>query len=178
MSKRNTKSIVIDACIAHSAGGRNSPVSYECSEFLRRIFKICHTFAISDKLKEEWEKHRTPYALRWYNSMHSKDKIEEIGDIKNNVLRDKIINSGLTNDELKTVLKDIHILEAALETDKIVISTDDRVRNLLKGISASIIELRDIIWVNPKHDLNFLLYWLKKGANPREDLKLGYSDNT
>jgi hypothetical protein len=62
--------------------------------------------------------------------------------------------------------KDLCLIEAALATDKIVISLDDNTaRKFFSEASVKIDELKDIVWVNPdKVDEEQPIEWLRNGA--------------
>ncbi len=63
------------------------------------------------------------------------------------------------------MLKDIHLLETALITDKTIISLDETVRKIFAKASDQVGEIRSIIWVNPeKTDTEDPIEWLKTGA--------------
>ena len=60
-----------------------------------------------------------------------------------------------------------HLIEAALETDKTIISLDETVRMLYAQVSQQVGEIRDIIWVNPERTTEEQpITWLKNGALP------------
>jgi hypothetical protein len=71
------------------------------------------------------------------------------------------------------------VIEAALATDKIVISLDDNTaRKFFSEASVKIDELKDIVWVNPdKVDEEQPIEWLRNGAKVESDrLLMNYSD--
>ncbi len=65
-------------------------------------------------------------------------------------------------------LKDLHLIEAALATDRIVVSLDERARREL-AVDAS----KDIVWVNAVLEGGHAVYWLRNGAPDKEEWKLG-----
>ena len=71
------------------------------------------------------------------------------------------------------MIRDAHLISAAMATDQIVISLDDRSRRLFANLSGEISALAGIHWVNPNENHDRLIIWLKAGAKPRNDLKLG-----
>ncbi len=61
--------------------------------------------------------------------------------------------------------KDFHLLEAALETDKTVISLDQTVRTLFAQAAQQVGEIRDVVWVNPDRTVEEQpIVWLQNGA--------------
>jgi hypothetical protein len=57
---------------------------------------------------------------------------------------------GLTDKQEKNALKDCHLIDAALKTDKIIASADDRAKEIfsIAAIKAEI--MQKLIWINPK----------------------------
>jgi hypothetical protein len=70
-------------------------------------------------LAAEWDRHQSLYAARWRAEMRTRNKVVDIADGQNEKLRNQLPMS-------RAILKDLHLIEAALATDKIVISLDDR----------------------------------------------------
>ena len=64
-------------------------------------------------------------------------------------LRDKIKRIIAKTKDREAMLEDFHLIEAALATDRTVVSRDETVRNLFATASSRIGELKNIIWVNP-----------------------------
>jgi len=77
---------------------------------------------------------------------------------------------------IQAMLKDLHLLETAVHSNKIVVS-DDRIAaknfNLVAELIDGIDELRSIMWVNPVLD-DDLATWLEKGAPEEKARMLGY----
>ena len=93
--------------------------------------------------------------------MTSKGKVEAIPHIENEQLRAEAPGT-------RSAQKDLHLVEAALATDKIVISLDDRARTELSVPSAV-----EVMWVHPVDEGGRVIYWLNKGAEPVDEWKLG-----
>jgi hypothetical protein len=113
-------------------------------------------------LADEWDKHQSLFALRWRAEMRSQAKIVDIVDVEHADVRAQVAMTP-------AVMKDLHLVEASLATDKVVVSLDDRARAEL-NVEAT----RDVTWVNAVADGGHAIYWLRGGANPVERWKLGY----
>ncbi len=74
------------------------------------------------------------------------------------------------------MLKDFHLVEAASQADKIVISMDETVRNCFREITHKIRPLAFIAWVNPCIREETPVDWLKNGARLERERLLGYHD--
>jgi hypothetical protein len=70
--------------------------------------------------------------------------------------------------------KDTHLIEAALRYDKIVLSRDEKMRNLLGEVSSKIKVLQEILWANPDLEADGVLLWLEQGAKMEAVRRLGH----
>ena len=89
-------------------------------------------------------------------------------------LRDKIDAIIPTVGVRREMLKDVHLLEAALATDQTVTSLNEIDREHFQSACDSIDEIRHIVWVNPDKDEEGCLAWVEAGAPPDDHRKLGY----
>ena len=71
------------------------------------------------------------------------------------------------------VAKDVHLVEAALATDRLITSQDERVRSALRTASNNVGELKRIVWVNPTRGDEKPVDWLREGAKTEERRLLG-----
>lgn len=70
---------------------------------------------------------------------------------------------------------DMLLIEAALATDRTVVSLDDEVRGLFKLNIDRLRSLGRILWVNPDQGEEDAITWLQSGARPERHRMLGYS---
>jgi hypothetical protein len=115
-------------------------------------------------LAQEWDRHQSLFAARWRADMRSRDKIVDIAIVANDQVRRQVVMS-------KAVAKDLHLIEAALATDQIVILLDDRAQ-----IELRVEATKDVVWVNAVVQGGHAVYWLRNGAPPVEEWKLGWGD--
>jgi hypothetical protein len=87
--------------------------------------------------------------------------------------RHPIDRSDITATLCKEMLEDIHLIEAALATDKTLLSLDKQVRRHFKLFLPQLPELEAVSWQNPA-EAEEILDWLEKGAPPDEHRMLGY----
>jgi hypothetical protein len=71
--------------------------------------------------------------------------------------------------EREAILKDAHLIEAALSADRIVASLDETARTLFQTT-----ELNVVTWVNPVSERARIKAWLEEGAPPVDEWKLGH----
>jgi ABC-type iron transport system FetAB ATPase subunit len=88
-------------------------------------------------------------------------------------LHDKIDRAAQSEKARAAMLKDVHLLEAALATDEIVVALDETVRGLFIEAVISVGEIRNVVWVNPDRADEEPLIWLEGGAKPDKKRRLG-----
>ncbi|MEK7729699.1 MAG: hypothetical protein AAB354_14935 [candidate division KSB1 bacterium] len=178
MAGKSSRVLVIDASVAHASGGEDAmfPTSVRCRDFLKAVLRICHRMAMSPAVAEEWNKHQSHFARRWRVAMTSKKKIVycEAGSNKN--LRTRITQAAVGDKESAAMLKDIHLLEAAQATDRIVVSLDETVRKLFAQAARRIGELKSITWVNPDESEEKPIAWLEQKMRQDKSRQLGHTD--
>ncbi|HLN32763.1 MAG TPA: hypothetical protein VK395_33850 [Gemmataceae bacterium] len=80
------------------------------------------------------------------------------------IISEKIQVECKDSDVLAIVLKDCHLLEAALATDSRIASLDEKARHHCAELAVAIEEMRAIIWVNPDVPEEGAIEWLEQGA--------------
>ena len=71
----------------------------------------------------------------------------------------------------QAMIKDAHLLEAALGSDLIVVSGDNKVRALFGKAVNCISEIGPIVWVNPAQEVD-ARKWLEDGAEAKPERTL------
>ncbi len=168
MRNSDSKRLVIDADVARSAGDETAtdPRSINCREFLIQVRTQQHQLVITETISEEWKRHQSRFARRWRLSMEARRRTVSINPPEDQQLRSKIEVTSSNANEIETMEKDYHLLEAALSTDNSIISCDDSVRILYAQASKQVGEIRKIIWVNPDKTEEEPIVWLENGAPP------------
>jgi hypothetical protein len=156
-----SKRLVIDASVASAAGLTMKPDSRRCREFLQAVLRISHRATMTPLLRVEWKRHQSLFARAWLAEMTSRAKVEAIVDVPNQDLRAQAPGTV-------SAQKDLHLIEAALATDKIVISLDDKAR-----VELSVPAAADVMWIHPVDKGGRVIYWLNKGGDAVEEWKLG-----
>ncbi|HAG83222.1 MAG TPA: hypothetical protein DCL61_19275 [Cyanobacteria bacterium UBA12227] len=176
-AKRVSKRLVIDASVGRSSGGEEAtyPTSVHCRDFLKAVLDICHKVVMTPDIRDEWNKHQSEFARKWRSQMVAKRKFEFLDVPVNEELWNQIDLLAGTDKQRAEMFKDLRLLEAALVTDKTVISLDDNTaRRFFSKAAAQVDELKDIVWVNPdKIEEEQPIEWLQNGANPEPDRQLG-----
>ena len=74
----------------------------------------------------------------------------------------------------KAMLKDCLLIEAALATDKIVISLDEKVRRYFNQASVTVKNRKVILWINPDKSEDKAITWLQDDAKIEPARLLGH----
>lgn len=176
MAEKDSKRLVIDASIARSAGGEDATysISIYCRDFLETVLDICHRVVMTPDIRDEWNKHQSKSARIWLRRMVAKKKLYPCEIVVDDGLWSQVEAVTENDKDRGAMIKDIRLIEAALATDKIVISLDETVRQLFKKASDRVDELKEIVWVNPAKAEEQAIFWLENGAAPENERKLGF----
>ncbi|NER36048.1 MAG: hypothetical protein F6J93_19035 [Oscillatoria sp. SIO1A7] len=179
MPAKVCKRLVIDASVARAAGRENAtnPTAKNCRDFLKVVRELRHIIVMTPDIKEEWNKHQSLFARRWRSSMVAQKQLEYRTDIlTNNELWDVCDRLAETDNQRQEMFKDLRLLEAALVTDKIVISLDDNTaRRFFSRAARELEAIADIVWVNPNNvEEEQPIAWLENGAEPEKERYLGF----
>lgn len=202
MASGKSRRLVIDTTVAGAAGRHSDfPSSKHCRDFLNATLQICHHVVMTPDLREEWNRHQTAFVSEWRQTMIAKKKFHFVRPGGNELLRDNLekaatnslavkagMISHLSLSQLKAddpnagakeaMLKDFRLLEAAIATDRIVISLDNKVCNFFAAASEQTGEIRDIIWVDPTAQDRNPIGWLERGAKKEKQHLLGHKSLT
>lgn len=174
MSRNNAFCLVIDANIARSAGPEDAvfPTSKKCRDFLLAVETHGFNIVSTSELREEWNRHQSGFFLSWRARMMGQKRIEVLNDGPNAALRLKLGICATNEGEREAMLKDCHLLEAALRSDRRIASCETRVRRHFCRACPRVGEIRSIIWVNPDDDDERVLVWLEDGAPEESQRRL------
>lgn len=178
MMPRISKRLVIDASVARAAGGEEAtfPRSKYCRDFLNAILIICHSAVMTSEIESEWKRHQSKFARKWRRYMEGKKKICRSENTVNDKLRLKLDSIRVGNLDKEAMLKDMHLIEAALVTDKIVVSLDETVRRLFDASALILGDLKNTVWINPGIIEEKPVTWLEAGARNEKHRRLGYKN--
>ncbi len=172
MAKKPPRRLVIDVDVARSAGESKHPISSACRRFLETMLSVGHHVVMTDAIKEEWNSHQSRYFRIWLRQMWSRKQVNRVEEESNDNLRKKI-NKAVTPKQKIVVDKDVHLIEAAIATDRLVTSRDETARSAFGDASDDVGELRRIVWINPTQKYEKPIEWLQKGAKFEAHRQLG-----
>ncbi|KMY49555.1 hypothetical protein [Peribacillus loiseleuriae] len=166
------KVMIIDACVASSASAKDKPISTMCRKLLLEVLDSEHKLGFTKQLEEEWSNHRSLLAMKVLASMKSRKRVLFIHDSEGVFeIRDRMKDLP-DKQRIEAITKDLHLIEAALLTDKIIISSDKRARNHFSSIVHIIEELKELTWINPVNIEENVIGWINSGAPQEEKRRL------
>ena len=174
MAKQGSRRLVIDTDVVCSASESTDSVSSACRIFLKTVLDVGHRVVITDAIWKEWRRHRSGYSSTWLTQMYGRKRVCRIKKEKerNNNLRNRI-DKALPQNQRKLAAKDVHLIEAAIGTDRLVTSNDEKARRAYGNVVNEVAELKKIVWVNPTCVDEEPLKWLKNGAPDEKHRLLG-----
>jgi len=129
---------------------------------------------MTPRIQQEWNENQSGFARRWRASMVARKKVVFLDDPMRGSLRAEIDRQALNRRDFEEILNDVHLIEAALATDSIVISADQEARRLFSSMAQKGVgELRPVVWVNPGVPEETGIEWLRAGAQPDRPRQLG-----
>jgi len=162
-----------------SAGGEDAQAtrSKQCRDLLKTVKDTDYGVVLTAMISEEWRKHQSRFARTWLVSMYAKRKVYHADAPVNQQLRSKVEQATEEEQKRNVMLKDFHLIEAALQTDKTVISVDETVRLCFHTVAQRVHILKHIIWVNPCKDDGLCIEWLHNGAESEQKRLLGHEED-
>lgn len=176
--------IVVDTSVARAAGTAQNSISICCRETLDTLDKAGHRLAMSDPLWGEWDKrvlgrrerhwdrYASLYTMRWFVLMKSRGRVVWVQLPLDPSFQKRVIEAvkEVHSQMVERVKKDIHLVETALATDNRIVALDAYARIDFRELAKKLIELRDILWLNPNED--DVPVWLRAGAPDEPSVRL------
>jgi hypothetical protein len=128
--------------------------------------------AWSQAIKAEWDKHQSRFAAAWLVTMMNLKKLQPVQDEPLEEPRAAIEEHSHDENVVKIMLKDAHLVEAALATDLRLAALDETARGHFSRLAATLASLRRVIWVNPDREDEQAIDWLEEGARPERGRRL------
>ncbi|QOZ92910.1 hypothetical protein EU243_15105 [Bacillus velezensis] len=150
---------IIDACVLTSASPKTQ-VSKRVAAFLDIFLKTKNKIGMTEDLKKEWFDHKSTYTAKVFGMLKNQRRIIKISDHETvEDLRTKIQNIK-DKQRVEAILKDMHLLEAAILTDKFIISLDNKARNNFNHFYNCVPGIPDVCWLNPSDENEKATEWL------------------
>ena len=167
-----TRQFIVDADIMRAVSQNGKELATQCLDVLDTILQAGHEVIRTPAIEAEWDKHASDYALRWIVRMQSRRRLIDTASIATG-LAGALANLPVPAAEQKIMLKDCHLLEAALASDQRIISKDEAAYYHFYHASVTISQLRTIMWASPVREADACAEWLAAGAKPQTRRKIG-----
>ncbi len=105
--------------------------------------------------------------------MNSRHKVILAESIQDDGFRLRLLRLASSESVRSEMEKDAHLIETAIQHDRIVLSRDEAMRQILREIAAEIREVAQILWANPEREDDGVLVWLEGGARVEAARRLG-----
>jgi hypothetical protein len=167
--------LVIDASVAAAAGETMAPTSKRCRDFLLTLRQETNCrVVVPPPLKDEWDAHRSGFARTWLANMAQRGRVISDQVEQSEKMRRKIESVAATRKkEADALLKDFHLIEAAIANDRTVVSLDEAVRKLFRAAAQDVAAIKKVVWVNPVKPAEEAVEWLMAGAKAEAVRMLG-----
>ena len=140
-------SLVIDTSTARACG-QNSESARRSRESLETIRQREFRVAMTEKLLDEWRRHRSSYARSWLNYLYGSKRIDSIEEVLETTRLSTAIAS-LPNKKEEVAQKDRFLVDMAVQTDKRIISNDNEAGSVFCFLAKSVKAIQLVHWVNP-----------------------------
>ena len=168
---------MIDADVASAAGGEDAghPRSVHCRDYLEAVLSNDHRLVITPEITDEWARHQSNFSRSWRRRMYARKSVFALNMDASTSLVTRLKRVKCTKKQRDAMLNDVHLIDAALATDRSVSSLDGEARKVYAHASHSLAELTSIVWVNPDRPAEDPIGWLQRGAKPERERSLGCS---
>ncbi|GAA4363196.1 hypothetical protein GCM10023185_31720 [Hymenobacter saemangeumensis] len=170
--KTRQQQLIIDADIMHAASGRENDLAIRCREVLEAVRQAGHELVRTPSMKAEWDKHASRFSLSWLQGMKSRGYLRDLDESATGIAG-ALDNLPLPPAERTIMLKDCHLLEAALATGLRVVSKDEAAYFHFYQASLTVSLLRKIMWASPMRLADECAEWIATGAKPQTKRKIG-----
>jgi hypothetical protein len=166
MSGRTWKRLVVDASVLRSAGSEAAvaPASTNCRDVLMQIRDSRHKLVVTVELQAEWKRHASRFAAAWILDMLKRDRATILGSVAADDEIQALPDQCNSVNKSEAVAKDLHLVIAALTTDKSVLSCDTTARRCFCELVEACSRLGAILWLDPVSEFDETITWLKDGA--------------
>jgi phosphohistidine phosphatase SixA len=105
--------------------------------------------------------------------MRSWRKVDDLNPGTDDALRGMVAARVNNAGERRQVEKDLCLIEAALNADRVVVSTDERARRTFVSLAPHSESLGSVKWINPVSDRQRLIAWMEGSAAADKRWRLG-----
>ena len=163
--------MVVDASVAQSSGneGATDLTAQMCRKALLVIRDRQMSVVLSPAIIAEWKAHQSRFARLWLHEMYGRRRVVKVLPRSQEQLRREISKSDPKSAQV--MMKDLLLVEAALDSDKRILSRDAAARDCYQALATPRRELRAIHWGTPTDPP--CMVWLESGAPEEGSFRLG-----
>lgn len=163
--------IVVDASVAFAASEIEKEPARACWQCLRSIEEGPLSVAMTKDVHDEWRKHAKNYARAWLRRMVARKRFRRVAvdpAVFEQILDLAELHFGEQVAKIRAVQKDIRLIEAALASDRRILSADEVVRAYFAECLGG--EWGVFYWAGPAHP--GACAWLTAGAPDDDTFRL------
>jgi hypothetical protein len=123
-----------------------------------------HSIILTETLSDEWNRHQSRFTTKWLRGIFAARKVIEQEMPPNEDFRKHVSRMASNTKSAEIMLKDCHLIEAALATEHRVVSIDDEARHHFRQVASRVKPLQGVCWVNPAVADERPLEWLRRNA--------------
>jgi hypothetical protein len=116
------------------------------------VLTICHHVILGDTASDEWKAHTSAFAQTWWTSMLARRKVARVDDRIDEEVRGPLRRADLTDKQRAAIEKDLHLIEAALRADCIIVALDLRLTEYVRIATAQARKLKAVRFVDPREE--------------------------
>lgn len=170
--------IVVDASVARASGER-TPQARASVAALEALRQGKHIVVTSQTILAEWRKHASRFANTWLAELVSRGRIAHVDESVPQIDLDALELAAKKHQAgFNLMVKDLLLVEAALATDRRILSLDEHAREAFRRACASIVALQKILWANPAQTTERVELWLRDGARREGERELGAKEQS
>jgi hypothetical protein len=149
-ANKHSRLLVVDACVARSAGGTEHPQSSCCRDALLAILTICHRVVMTEAVQDQWNDHRSRFARKWLTSMWARKKVHRCEGVQLGHV-DRACD-GLSATEQDRLREDLLLIEAACAADGIIVTRDNVIQAIWRKCYDRLGLPKPVRWIDPVTD--------------------------
>lgn len=150
---------IVDACVAMAIGDPTVEQMANARKLIDALATGPVGVCMTDALVAEWDKHASKFMKKWLAKMVSKGRTRHERDTRLSDYR-RVLKGVDPTMGKAAMLKDAHLVEAAILCRAGVLSLDDKQRRYLAGIVPLYPRVGRIQWFNPESDFSDCEAWL------------------
>lgn len=155
---------MVDASVARAAGGTEAKaqVARACRDALHAMRDAGLGLYLSPQIRGEWDTHMSRFARTWLLSMTARKRVERGTPPPHAAIRRALRRKQRDGSTLAAVEKDLPLIDAALASERRVLSLDDRAQRQFAALARTVRALREVHWAGPHQD--GCVEWIRGGA--------------